>query len=167
MNANESAQDKRVVSPSEKQRETVIADVMARVSLSRLRDVPITTRQRAGAFMLAALRKNDRICAITLARSGNITGEKQMDFGPKWDASALSEELIAFAGSQRSELLVIGVSTRIRWQEIAPFDLAYRTLKERGVSLVDLIEVNEHAFRSIFKQITPGKSDVYTEFAAK
>ena len=146
------------------QRDRLIADAMARVSLSKLRSLPITTRQRAGAFMISSLRKEGCVCAVFLDSGASVIGEYHSNIGPSWYADALADDLVRAAEHYNADLMILGTTIPIPWEKIAPFDRVYRILKENGVELIDLIEISAASYRSLFKQLTPGKSDIYEEF---
>ena len=50
---------------------------------------------------------------------------------------------------------------------IIPFDAVYRALLEKGVKILDLIEVRNEAFFSVAKLISLEKSDLYDVFIKK
>ena len=63
--------------------------------------------------------------------------------------------------------LILGISKKLPPEIIIPFDAVYRALLEKGVKILDLIEVRNEAFFSVAKLISLEKSDLYDVFIKK
>lgn len=151
----------------DEQKSAVIADIMARVSLSKLRTLEITSTCRAGAFMLSALRRDCRACMIALNDNALIIGERQIGFGPKWYPEGLTRELLSFSSLAGADKILLGTTLNSKWQELLAFNEVYEALRDSGVTLVDIIEVKYGSFTSVFKMFSTDKSPFYKEFQEK
>lgn len=145
----------------------VITDIMARVSLGELRGIPMISVGRAGAFMCSALRCDCRACAIALNDRAVIIGEHHMNLGPVWHPEGLSKELLLFARRFRANKLILGTTLSSKWNDLLAFNEVYKTLGDSGVTMVDIIEVRDGAFGSVFKIFAPESSEFYKEFSVR
>lgn len=145
----------------------VITDVMARVSLGELRGIPMISVGRAGAFMCSALRCDCRACAIALNDKAVVIGEHHMKLGPVWHPEGLSRELLLFADRVRANKLILGTTLSSKWNDLLAFNEVYKTLGDSGVTMVDIIEVRDGAFGSVFKIFAPESSEFYKEFSVR
>lgn len=145
----------------------VITDIMARVSLSELRTTPMTSVCRAGAFMCSALRRENLACAIALNDEAGIIGEHYMKLGPKWQAEGLTAELLSFTRRVGADKLILGTTLSSDWQGLLSLNEVYRSLLNAGVTTVDIIEVTDGAFSSVFRFFSPEMENIYKEFSGK
>ena len=151
----------------DERKHAVIAEIMARVSLSELRAMPMISVGRAGAFMSYALRRECRACMLALNDSAAIISERHIRFGPKWQAEGLTRELLSFARLVGANKLILGTTVNAKWLELLAFNEVYNELRSVGVTLVDIIEVKDGSFTSVFRLFSPDKGPVYTEFQGK
>ena len=158
MNTGANGEKRDLLSPEDEERDGLIAEVIARCELAELRSLPMTTLQRAGAFMLAALRTDGRLYALALDENAGVIGEQSFEYGPRWEPQALAEALASFAADIPSERLIIGIGGEVGLDSFILLERMFTLLKDKGVRLIDVIEVRGHGYRSILPRSASGSS---------
>ena len=145
-------------------RDSVIAEVVARVAITDLRELRFTTLARAGSYMAARLRFANVLCAVALDGEGRYVCDKLIGVAGKWDFRSIFAALSAFSDKTGVPYMILGASRAMPWEVVLPFNSVYEDMAARGVKILDLIEVTNGAYLSLLKSLSKGNGDFYKEF---
>ena len=145
----------------------VIIEAGARIALGDLRSIPLTNLPRAGAFMAARLRVLNTLCAAALDKDGSFLGDILLKLGERREPPPISSEVIALCKKTEASFLLIGASRTFSGKFILSLNELYAELLRHGVTIIDVIEVENGTFASVIKSLSNNAGGYYKAFIQK